>query len=386
MGLKKDGEKMMNIFRKAVDNPELILPHLFRNLSAFSPFLGRENSSFVLNTINLIINSTCNCSCDFCDVGTKNKSMFYNQMVPDEKSILSFDELNLLLKQFKFIKPFISICGVEPLLHPDIVNVLESLKKKGFPTSVITNGLLLPKYAEEIARIGIRTIKVSIDGPEEMHDSFRGRGVYKKALAGLKILNEAKEKYHTKIKTVINFTITNTNYSYIESFASDVLEKGIVQEVKFNYLYFTSPRAAELHNKEFSHLGESTPTNYQKQFVTKVDTDSIVEQLNTLKKRFKRKIIFNEWLTHKGKLNTYYNFPEEKIDNISCKEPWTGTTILSNSDVVISNRCFEFKTGNIKEQLFKDIWNNERYKKFRAELNKAGQFPVCKRCGGIFYS
>ncbi len=377
---------MISNIKKAINSPGLILPYFIRWISTVYIKKIKGSTAFSPNTIKLIINSTCNCSCDFCDVGTKTNSMFYTQMVPKEKSLLTIATLNKFLAEFKSIKPFISICGVEPLLHPDIITIIENLESKGFPTSIITNGVLLPKYASEFARIGVRIVKVSVDGPEELHDSFRGNGVYKKAMLGLQILNDAKIKYNSKTKTVINFTISNANYKNIETFATDVLEKGIAQEIKFNYLFFTSTDAAKEHNKNFSFLGAATPTNYQKQFMVNIDTNSIVDQLLELKNKFDKKIIFNEWLTHKQRLNSYYNKPNERLGNFSCQEPWTGTTVLANGDVVISNRCFVYKTGNIKTQSFKEIWNNKRYKTFRKTLKEAGRFPACERCGGIFYS
>jgi radical SAM protein with 4Fe4S-binding SPASM domain len=42
----------------------------------------------------------------------------------------------------------------------------------------------------------------------------------------------------------------------------------------------------------------------------------------------------------------------------------------------------DYSVGNINEEPFYEIWNGEKYKKFRRQLSK-GLMPVCSRCCGL---
>jgi putative peptide-modifying radical SAM enzyme len=76
--------------------------------------------------------------------------------------------------------------GGEPLLCvEEIKEIMDGVKAKGF--MIQTNGLLLerldPKYVNRF-----HTILVSIDGDEELTDSYRGEGTFKKVIKNLKLI------------------------------------------------------------------------------------------------------------------------------------------------------------------------------------------------------
>ena len=69
----------------------------------------------------------------------------------------------------------IRFSGGEPLLHPNIIDMIKKSKEQGYETSIITNGYLLSAMAEKIANSGIDQIIISIDGSvPEIHDNLRG--------------------------------------------------------------------------------------------------------------------------------------------------------------------------------------------------------------------
>lgn len=80
--------------------------------------------------------------------------------------------------------------GGEPFLHPWLPEMLE-LSLGLAPTTVLTNGLLINNriadrlaLIEQEARYSLE-IRVSLDGyTEEMNDRIRGKGVFRRALAG----------------------------------------------------------------------------------------------------------------------------------------------------------------------------------------------------------
>jgi len=69
----------------------------------------------------------------------------------------------------------ISFSGGEPLVNKDFWEVAKYASGKGFYLSVATNGTLITKEnAKRSRESGIRYVEVSLDGPKDVHDEFRG--------------------------------------------------------------------------------------------------------------------------------------------------------------------------------------------------------------------
>ena len=61
-----------------------------------------------------------------------------------------------------------------------------------------------------------------------------------------------------------------------------------------------------------------------------------------------------------------------------CYFVYRGAFIYPNGDVVPCE-SFRFTMGNINKESFMEIWNSEKYLKFRKVLKK-GLLPGCARC------
>ena len=64
-----------------------------------------------------------------------------------------------------------------------------------------------------------------------------------------------------------------------------------------------------------------------------------------------------------------------------CTTPWTTPTINPNGDV---SNCIGNTIGNIKEDNFWDIWNNEKAQNLRDCLVKNGKFTICTKCCNFY--
>jgi len=83
------------------------------------------------------------------------------------------------------------VWGGEPLMRPDILEILQYARKKDFYTSIITNGTLLPEKAKNLANIVDLTF-VSLDHYSQYHDVMRGqKGTFNRAVRGIVKLRDA---------------------------------------------------------------------------------------------------------------------------------------------------------------------------------------------------
>lgn len=98
--------------------------------------------------------------------------------------------------------------GGEPMLYPNLFEMIEAADPERFHIYITSNGYLIDKAAaEKLAETGITKVTISIDGfNAEENDEFRGvKGAYERALAALGHVRDAG------MQAVINYTITHDN-------------------------------------------------------------------------------------------------------------------------------------------------------------------------------
>jgi len=135
--------------------------------------LGRS-----LRDLRISLTDQCNLRCGYC-----MPAEVFHSGYPFLKNSeqLSFEEI------LRVVKVFVScggkkvrLTGGEPLLRKDIPELVGSLKEiEGLEeVALTTNGLLLPKYAEELAEVGLDRITLSLDALNDAtFQKMSGRGV-----------------------------------------------------------------------------------------------------------------------------------------------------------------------------------------------------------------
>lgn len=134
--------------------------------------LFKKYQSHLLNTgkpyeklpknIEIELTSACNLKCVMC-------SSYLRPRVPLSKEILLklFEEVSEDAKK-------ITLQGGEPFLHPELLDITDSIFKKGFQCTIFTNGTILNKSViSNLVENNCRLI-LSLDGScPEVHDSIR---------------------------------------------------------------------------------------------------------------------------------------------------------------------------------------------------------------------
>ena len=141
----------------------------------------------------------------------------------------------------------INFTGGEPLLSPDLFELLKRCDADGISCGILTNGTLIDR--ETAARLGtIRSlsfVQVSIDGTRETHDRVRGKGNFDKAFAGLKLLRRQG------IQTMAAFTCHKGNYRTLPQVIRTVRRKGIDRFWADRLIPMGSSREDVLSTEEF---------------------------------------------------------------------------------------------------------------------------------------
>ncbi len=182
----------------------------------------------------------CNLRCRHCYSGSANRA--YEGELGTEEGLALIDDLA------GFGVPVILFSGGEPLLRPDILQLIAQARRRGVRSVLSTNGTLItPELARRLKDLELSYVGISLDGLEPTHDRFRGSpGAFRQALEGLRNCREAG------IKVGLRFTINRGNAADIPGIF-DLLRRESIPRVCFYHLVYAG-RGSRLIAEDLDHL------------------------------------------------------------------------------------------------------------------------------------
>ena len=181
----------------------------------------------------------CNLKCVHCYAHARNEHF------PDELTTVEGKAVLDDLAQFGV--PVVLFSGGEPLMRPDLVELADYAVGRGMRAVISTNGTLItPEVAEQLKRVGLSYVGISLDGLEEVNDRFRGvKGAFRKALDGIHACQAVG------IKVGLRFTMNRLNVQEIPAIF-DLLEEHDIPRVCFYHLVYAG-RGSKLVEEDLSH-------------------------------------------------------------------------------------------------------------------------------------
>lgn len=157
------------------------------------------------------ITRKCNLFCAQCYAEARNTDFPGELTTEEAKAVL--DDLA------EFEVPAVLWSGGEPLMRPDLFELIEYANSLGLRSALSTNGTLLtPEVARKAEECGIAYVGVSIDGLGPVHDKNRGkRGAYSRTLEGIKNCRALG------LRVGLHFTMHRLNISHLPE-VFDLLE------------------------------------------------------------------------------------------------------------------------------------------------------------------
>jgi MoaA/NifB/PqqE/SkfB family radical SAM enzyme len=146
--------------------------------------------------VNLQILYQCNYRCAICD--------FWTQAYQG-KPRLSAAAAQVISQKLGQIGPqIISIGGGEPMLHPELTEIVRTLSRQHFPVMITNGSLVTPDLARALFRAGMLEISVSLDyADSQKHDAQRrAPGAFEKAVAALKVLQASRTHPEQRVNMI----------------------------------------------------------------------------------------------------------------------------------------------------------------------------------------
>ena len=273
---------------------------------------------------------------------------------------------------YDFGAPWFGISGGEPLVRPDIFDIVEYAKETGFEVSLITSGFAFDKQRlYDLARNEVH-VAVSIDGNREANDIIRGRGSYDKALFAMERLSE------NGLLDCVVTTMTKYNLKDAEHIVKLAAEHGAKMAVFHNIV--PVGRAGS----NMPDLAPS-PEDYEWAFNQIYDL-----QVKYDRKDFKVNVyspFYARIVKQRNPANFWDWYTNQFLGKCTIGGDYIGLT--ENGDYRPCGFHEGYRVGNVKDKSLKTAWNDLQHSEFHLKLrdksNIKGKCGVCEYreiCGG----
>lgn len=256
----------------------------------------------------------------------------------------------------------IHLTGGEPLLKPELFNLLDDLDQRSTveELGIITNGLLIDQeMTKRLSRFSkLRKIKISLDGgTAETNDTIRQRGAFEKVMQNLPLLKETG-----RFEILFMITIMKSNFRSLPSLfrlCQDLGVNGLIIE-RFIPLGRGKGIIGEVLNKEewkemIGMLLDFFPTDEEE----------------------------HPFLPYQA-FQVSFNGEEPELFGAPCVIGVDGLCIMPEGTVFPCRR-FPVSLGNVVSESLRQIWEkSELLEKLRRKENLRGKCGSCdlKDCRG----
>ena len=307
----------------------------------------------------------CNLHCAHCYTDSFDKQ-YEGELTTDEAKAV-IDDLAA------FGVPVILFSGGEPLLRPDLPELVERAQSKGIRTVLSTNGtLLIHAVAQELKDLGVSYVGVSIDGPQAIHDRFRGAaGAFNEAIQGIRNCQEVG------LRVGLRVTLTQFSYANLGDIFN-IVETEDIPRVCFYHLAYAG-RGDRIQKFDLSHE----------------ETRSAVDLIFARTLDFARRGNTKDILTVDNHTDAVYLYQTirqiepQRADEVLQMLRWQGGNqsgiAIGNIDPLGNVHADQFSGahtfGNVHERPFSEIWTDESDPVLAAFRNRRGRVKgKCSRC------
>ena len=312
----------------------------------------------------------CNLRCKMC--------FFYGSSgtVPVFKDEMSLSEIKKVFRNvkqsYRFSLPRIHMTGGEPLIHKHFPEIAAYLKKLGFTYSITSNFTALSdRVLSTMVRFPPSDLRVSLDGPAEIHDKIRGvKGAFDNVMKNLGKIRKAG----VFVPVRFNCTICNDNIDYLEKMVDIARENK--SDLNFQHLMFLDDKHIKQHYQFCEKMFKCRPYPIgSKGGLNAEEATRVIEKVKGIKKR-NSNITFLPDLKVK-EIKDYYLNLEGYTYGSHCFSVWSEARISPNGKVY---PCFDYYFGDLRINSFKGVWNGGKARRFRKILKRMKLFPGCIRC------
>jgi MoaA/NifB/PqqE/SkfB family radical SAM enzyme len=313
-----------------------------------------------------MVTMRCDQACAMCKLGE-----LLNLHEPD----MPLELISRVARELSPARPLVMLSGGEPFLRKDLLAVIDALNREGLSCGIFTNGLAFDRErVDELVDSGarVRFIGFSLLGPAGIHDGITGR----KGAFGL--LEDHLAYFLDRRRNTVCFISATISEDNVESL-EDIVKLG--KEWGVDFIRLTHPSFLTKRDRERSERAMRSlfPGEEIKAISLDCEIDGkerlFVKNIMAIYGKYPGFVYFTPSLSE-AEIPLWYS--EDYGIKRKCYFCWNSGFIYPNGDVCPCE-SFYYRLGNVNERGFLDIWNGEKYRRFRNALKKS-YLPGCARC------
>ena len=294
----------------------------------------------------------CNMRCGHCGSSCE-------QRLPDE---LSTDEALSLIDQIADLGlRWITLSGGEPLMREDLPILVQKFASRSVVVNIITNGWFMDAaLAQSLKKSGVSTVAISIDGTEEIHDSIRMVGSFKRIEAAIGHLK------HAGVNIGAVTTISNQNIDCLSELHRTLITLG----VNSWQVQLGQPMGNFKERPEWVVSPSAIPLILDFCYETWLEGGIDIRPADCIGYYSEQEMIVRQKPETSGSI---WN---------GCNAGLRSFGILQNGDILgcTSIRDESFVEGNIRNTSLSQIWHNPENFSWRRKMTRAQLLGDCAIC------
>jgi radical SAM protein with 4Fe4S-binding SPASM domain len=182
---------------------------------------------------------TCNLNCVHC---------YTDSRLREYSGELTTAEARTMIEDLAhFGVPALLFSGGEPLMRPDLLDLVGYGRERGIRPVLSTNGTLItPAVAAQLKQAGLIYVGISLDGIGPVNDRFRGKkGAFEAAMAGFRNCVEVGQRVGLRL------TLTQRNFQDLDAIF-DFIEREKINRACFYHLVYAG-RGNKLLEDDLTH-------------------------------------------------------------------------------------------------------------------------------------
>ncbi|MDE6706864.1 MAG: radical SAM/SPASM domain protein, ACGX system [Oscillospiraceae bacterium] len=318
------------------------------------------------------ITDTCDQRCKHCYIFAEDNCKILTEMSWDnmEKVIRSCEDMCDKLGR----TPYFYITGGDPILHKDFWKLAKKLKDNTIRWAILGNPFHLnDKICQKLHDYGCVKYQLSLDGMEQIHDSFRKSGSFKTTIEKIACIKNAK------MFCAIMATVSSANISDFPELIDLCAEKEVDVFAFGRYCPTSGQKSEEYHiePEEYHNFLDMCYHKFQE------------HKKNGCKTTFQYKDhLWTLYLYEQGLFKIPENHHPDMIYD-GCHCGIGHMTILPTGDVYACRRM-ESKIGNVFEKSMYDLFvgaDLEEYRQFDKfeKCSKCELRGYCRGCPAVTY-
>ena len=297
-----------------------------------------------------------------------------------EKDLFALDTRSsfaLIDNVASYCKPVFVLSGGEPLMRPDLYEIVRYGNRKGFRMCIATNGALLDDtHCRQMVESGVKIVSISLDGSTAaVHDDFRRvPGAFESVLQAAERLNRHG------IKFIVNSSFTKRNRHDIAETFQKAKELGAMAWYMFLIVPTGRGKEATAELIETEDYEDILHWHYERE---KEEGDILMRP--TCAPHYYRLVIQRNKDAERGERLKRRSLSFSTGGGKGCIAAQSICFVNARGDV---NPCsyLPLSAGNLLESSFKEIWEESKLfrdmRDFESYGGRCGKCEYLNVCGG----